>query len=123
MERCPDCGADLTKVPKELLCPSCGSWKRDANPSPATVGAKADVPSPTVAAEVHALWDSVSLTFAAAVYAAALTLVGVLVAPLGWPYRVLYAALFAGLFLVGVTRGKDWIIRTARGIMGTLPRE
>jgi len=43
MMRCPDCGADLDKVPPDEPCPKCGSPRRDATVTPSTVAAAASV--------------------------------------------------------------------------------
>jgi hypothetical protein len=87
-------------------------------PNPETVQAKVELPPGTILAET--LWDTGSLTFAAVVYTAAITIIGVLIATLWWPWRVLYAVLAVVIFVLGLTVLKARVIRVSRRIVGRL---
>jgi hypothetical protein len=78
---------------------------------------KVDVMPPTVTVET--LWDTASLTFAAVLYTALITIVGVLVAPLAfWPDRVLYAVGALLLLVLLITTLKVSVIRLSKWILG-----
>jgi len=44
MMTCPECGTNLTGVPVDDPCPTCGSRRRDAIATPDTVHARANIP-------------------------------------------------------------------------------
>lgn len=63
MMRCPDCAADLDKVPIGQPCPKCGSARRDATVHPPTVEAKGEVPPPSILMKHHAwvTWAEIAI--------------------------------------------------------------
>jgi hypothetical protein len=83
--------------------------------SPAEVTVDAMPPKVTV----ETLWDTASLTFAAVLYTALITIVGVLVATLDfWPGRVLYAVGAVLLLVLLLTTLKVSVIRLSKWILG-----
>lgn len=47
-----------------------------------------------------------------------LTVVGVLLASLAWPFLAAYAVLAVAIFILGLTRLKGWVIRQSKRIIG-----
>lgn len=91
---------------------------KDATVQVPKIDSSAEVPPPTISVEV--LWDTTSITFAAVLYTAAITIVGVLVAPLGWPWRVVYAVGALALLVLGLTVLKPVVIRLSKRAIGKL---
>ncbi|HEX6329697.1 MAG TPA: hypothetical protein VF129_00195 [Actinomycetota bacterium] len=46
-----------------------------------------------------------------------LTVVGVLLASLAWPFLAAYAVLAVAIFILGLTRLKGWVIRQSKRII------
>jgi hypothetical protein len=55
MMTCPDCKTNLDNVPVGDPCPNCGSLRRDATIGAPTIGATAQVFTPTVSTSIDAL--------------------------------------------------------------------
>ena len=73
-----------------------------------------EVPSPAL------LWDTASLTFAAVLYTAGITVLGVLVAPPRWEIRLGYAVLCVVALILILTKLKAVMIKASKRIIGRL---
>jgi hypothetical protein len=92
--KCSGCGKTLSELAlKDDACPHCGSLERETELS--------DLPL-----QIYYQWGPKTLTLVGIVYTALITIIGVVIAPLGWHWRVGYAVLaLSGLVIGWYRRG------------------
>jgi hypothetical protein len=106
MQRCSECGKDLsdvTRTPEGAPCPQCGSFRRDGIAAPSTLQAKASVPTPPALGGSR--WSGEGLTLLGIWYGTVVAISGVAAAGHRfWPAIYAGASLILGLVIFWLRR-------------------